>query len=321
MSRNRWILDDSSTFDEPIQVPTGIDDAYMLRFSPPVLILCSGKKFVSSYRDFVFRLLPNTHSAYTYYTQTNRFLNFVFYCLKIHQIDGIEHLHIQKYMKNYLGKPSDYGDSSVFSAIRMMFGKFRHDGLICDIPYPSAEDTIGHIRANKPRKSRPKKQPFQRYPEHETYDLLDKVLDDPESSDILDFRANAIVAILLYLDFKVGELVKLKTKDFFINDLGQEHIIYCKADDKQVLRICSKSARHLVLYLDQFDESDPEDPLFQQLTRSLLPTGRPFVAQTASNIVHRFCKRNMIEKFSSREITKARRYVSVKEFNKSFSYN
>ncbi|MEP6343117.1 MAG: hypothetical protein ABJ275_07355, partial [Maricaulaceae bacterium] len=141
MARNNWGIGENCLFNEPIQTPSGIDDAYLLRFSTPVLILSSGRKYVNSYIESVFRLLPNTNSAYAYYFQTNRFLNYLFYSLKISQIDDIKYRHIQKFIKHYWDKKPDYGNSTVYSAIRVMFAKFRHDGLISDISYAKYENS------------------------------------------------------------------------------------------------------------------------------------------------------------------------------------
>ncbi|MEP6341986.1 MAG: hypothetical protein ABJ275_01625, partial [Maricaulaceae bacterium] len=144
-----------------------------------------------------------------------------------------------------------------------------------------------------------------------------KVLDNPIASDILDFRTNAFVAILLYLDLKVGEVGKLKFSNLVVNKLGEKYIVYFKGEDKWIVKFCPKSARHLELYLERCIVENPESSLFQRYTPSLSPTGRPLKVRSANKNVKRFCARNMIEIYSSRDISKSRRYVSEDEYFKT----
>lgn len=319
MSRTRWVIDDRTTFDEPIIAPEGIDSAYLLRLTTPAIIIGSGIEFVFSYRQFVYRLLPNTKSAYTYYWQTSRFLDYFFYVRKIRKISEINYGHIQEYMKFYLGNDADYNDSSVFSAIRMMFGKFRYDGLIDDIPYAQAENTIGSIRLNRKRKPRIKKMPFEKRIEHSNYDMLHDSIQGCRSITLQDLRAKVLISLLLYLDIKVGEAVKVKLEDLEIDKDGKKFVFYERSGAQHVVKLCCNSAQHLGDYQNVLASTTKAEFLIQNFNRNGLPTGRGIGPQTARNIILEYCERKSITQLNPREVTQARRYISPKEFNSSLS--
>lgn len=314
MSHDHYFIDVKATFGKVIQLPQGVDDSYLLRFSTPILMISSGISFVNSYRDFVFRLLPNKNSAYANYYSTNKFLNYLFYLLRIRDIKNVKYEHIQAYMKHMMGENSDFRDLPAFCFIRLMFGKFRHDGLIEDIPYPLVENTIGQMRLNTPRKSQVVTQPFERQSQHEVFESIDSHLSAAKGSNIYEFRANALIAFLLYTDLKVGEALNLRFSNLYEDKVGKKYIRYQKRNEETLVKLCNKANLHLDAYLGVFEKIYEHLPLFQKITRSKLPAQRGLKVASARIIVHDFCDRNGMVKVTPSSITKARRYVSVKEF-------
>ena len=83
MSNQSLRIEHSTIFDDPIPLPYGIDDAYRLRTTVPMLILNSGFAFVKSYQEFLYRMIENENSFKAYQGNTARFLNFLFYRLNL----------------------------------------------------------------------------------------------------------------------------------------------------------------------------------------------------------------------------------------------
>lgn len=315
MSRNRWTIDDSTIFDEPIRIPKGVDDAYFLRFSPPVLTLSSGIKFVSSYRDFVFRLFPNTYSAYTYYTQTRRFLNYMFYSLKIEKILDIHYRHIKQFMKHI----SINETSSSYSTIKLMFVKFHHDALIVKMPYPSEHSKKAAFhKVNDVGEKTIMKGMFDRTVENDVFDIIHQVLEYSQSKSLVDLRANALIAVLLYLNLKAGQAANIKVNDLFRNQNGERFLVNKKNSNNDVVKVCENATKHLKLYLSQLKPIDKQSPLFQSFSRNGILSGRKIGSRSVRVIILNFCEANNIKVFNAREITQSRRYVSIEEHSSIF---
>lgn len=111
---------DSKTtiFESKVAIPSGIDDAYEIRIFMPLFIMNSGRPYVRSYQEFIYRMLSNKNSLRSYYGQTYRFLNYAFYCLKVSKILEISPDHLKSFIKYRLGTRPNVGEGSLMRSLK-----------------------------------------------------------------------------------------------------------------------------------------------------------------------------------------------------------